>query len=182
MVLLVASLLCSDWSFQWWQPYPCLVPDLTGLAFRFSPLSVMLAVGLSYTAFTMLMYFMCTLRGFVINRCWILSNAFSASIEMLMQFYPSPCTLLMWCFVLMICECRTIPASYNKSYLILLCVCSQSCPTLCSPMDCSPLGSSIRGILQARILGWAAISSRREPSQPRDWTRVSCTLRQILYH
>ena len=97
------------------------------------------------------------------------------------SFYPSPCTLLMWCFVLMICECRTIPASYNKSYLILLCVCVQSCPTLCSPMDCSLPGSSIRGILQARILGWAAISSPREPSQPRDWTRVSCTARQILH-
>ena len=61
-------------------------PDLTGIAFRFSPLSVMLAVGLSYTAFSMLIYFMCTLRVFVINRCWILSNAFSAPTEMLIRF------------------------------------------------------------------------------------------------
>ena len=38
-----------------------------------------------------------------------------------------------------------------------MCVCStpQSCPTLCDPMDCSPPGSSVRGILQARILEWA---------------------------
>ena len=35
----------------------------------------------------------------------------------------------------------------------------QSCPTLCSPIDGSPLGSSIPGILQARILEWVAISS-----------------------
>ena len=35
---------------------------------------------------------------------------------------------------------------------------AQLCPTLCSPMDCSPPGSSVRGTLQARILEWAAIS------------------------
>ena len=34
----------------------------------------------------------------------------------------------------------------------------QSCPTLCDPMDCSPPGSSVPGILQARTLEWAAIS------------------------
>ena len=44
---------------------------------------------------------------------------------------------------------------------------TQSCPTLCNPMDCSPLGSSIHGILQARILEWVAISFSRESSQPR---------------
>ena len=35
---------------------------------------------------------------------------------------------------------------------------AQSCPTLCNPIDCSPLGSSVHGILQARILEWVAIS------------------------
>ena len=35
---------------------------------------------------------------------------------------------------------------------------AQSCPTLCDPMDCSPPGSSVHGILQARILEWVAIS------------------------
>ena len=34
----------------------------------------------------------------------------------------------------------------------------QSCPTLCDPIDCSPLGFSVPGILQARILEWVAIS------------------------
>ena len=35
----------------------------------------------------------------------------------------------------------------------------QSCPTLCDPMDCSPLGSSVHGILQAKILEWVACPS-----------------------
>ena len=35
---------------------------------------------------------------------------------------------------------------------------AQSCPTLCDPMDCSPPGSSIHGIFQARVLEWVAIS------------------------
>ena len=48
------------------------------------------------------------------------------------------------------------------------------CLTLCNPMDCSPPGSSVYGILQARILEWVTISSSRGSSQPRDWTWVSC--------
>ena len=51
---------------------------------------------------------------------------------------------------------------------------TQSCPTLCDPMDCSPPGSSVHGLLQARILGWVAIPSSRASSWPRDWTWVSC--------
>ena len=47
------------------------------------------------------------------------------------------------------------------------------CPTLCNPMDCSPPGSSVHGILQARELEWAAISFSRGSSQPRDRTQVS---------
>ena len=43
----------------------------------------------------------------------------------------------------------------------LLCLPTQLCPTLCDPMDCSPEGSSVHGILQARILEWVAISFSR---------------------
>ena len=50
---------------------------------------------------------------------------------------------------------------------------AQSCPTLCNPMDCSPPGSSVHGILQARILEWVAISFSRRSSWPRDRTQVS---------
>ena len=65
-----------------------------------------------------------------------------------------------------------------------VCVCSvaQSCPTLCSPMDCSSSGSSVHGILQARTLEWVTISSSSRYSWPRDWTCVSCIGKWILYH
>ena len=55
------------------------------------------------------------------------------------------------------------------SYWWHLCVCSfaQSCPTLCNPMLCSPLGSSVHGILQARILRWVAMPFSRGSSQPK---------------
>ena len=42
----------------------------------------------------------------------------------------------------------------------------QSCLTLCDPMDCSPPGSSVHGILQARILPWVAMPSSRASSHP----------------
>ena len=45
---------------------------------------------------------------------------------------------------------------------------------LCSPIDCGPPGSSVHGILQARILEWVATSSSRGFSWPRGQTRVSC--------
>ena len=42
------------------------------------------------------------------------------------------------------------------------------CLTLCYPIDCSLPGSSVRGILWARILGWVAIPFSRGSSRPRD--------------
>ena len=45
---------------------------------------------------------------------------------------------------------------------------TQSCLTLCDPMDCNPPGSSVHGTLQARILEWVAISYSRGSSQPRN--------------
>ena len=52
-------------------------------------------------------------------------------------------------------------------------------------MGCNPPGSSVHGILQGRILMWAAISSSRGYFPPRDWTLASCVSyigRWILYH
>ena len=49
-----------------------------------------------------------------------------------------------------------------------------SSPTLRDSMDCSPPGSSVRGIFQARILEWVAMPSSRGFSQPRDRTHVCC--------
>ena len=51
---------------------------------------------------------------------------------------------------------------------------AQLCLTLCDPMDYSPPGPSVHGILQARILEWVVIPFSRGSSQPRDLTQVSC--------
>ena len=58
---------------------------------------------------------------------------------------------------------------------------AQSCPTLCDPVDCSPPGSSVHGISQARILEWVVITFFRGSSSSRDQTRVSLIGRWILY-
>ena len=77
---------------------------------------------------------------------------------------------------------------YNKFTelpLSHICACSvaQSCLTLCNLTDCSPAGSPVHEIFQARILEWVAISYSRGSSWFRDWTHVSCvSCRQILYY
>ena len=70
----------------------------------------------------------------------------------------------------------------NSVYIQYVCLHSQSCPTVYDPMNCSPPGSSVYGIFQARILEWIAVFSSRGSSQTRDWKQVSCIGRQILYH
>ena len=76
--------------------------------------------------------------------------------------------------------------SVDSRYMCGVCAKSlQSCPTLHNPIDCSPPGSSVHGILQARILEWDAISSSRGASQPRDQTHISYISgigRQVLHH
>ena len=62
------------------------------------------------------------------------------------------------------------PAIFTKAFLSSYLQAPQSCPTLCDPVDCSPPGSSVRGILQARTLEWVAIPFSRGSSQPRDRT------------
>ena len=77
------------------------------------------------------------------------------------------------------------PPSVTDRYVVLLYVCAQSYPTLCDPMDYSPPGSSVHGILRARILEWVAMLSSRGSSRPRDQTHVfciSCNGRWILHH
>ena len=69
-----------------------------------------------------------------------------------------------------VCVCVCVCAHARVHAL----VCAQSCTALCNPTDCSPLSSSVHGILQAKILEWVAISSSRRSSWPRDLTHVSC--------
>ena len=59
---------------------------------------------------------------------------------------------------------------------------AQSRSTLCDPMDCSPPGSSVHWILQARILERVAISFSRGSSQHKDWSLVSCIAGRLFYH
>ena len=51
---------------------------------------------------------------------------------------------------------------------------AQLCPTLCDPTNCSPPGSSVHGIIQAKILEWIAIPFSKGSYQPRDRAWVSC--------
>ena len=67
---------------------------------------------------------------------------------------------------------------HTKPFLAFLsqfCLVAQSCPTLCDSMDRSLLGSSVHGILQARILDWVVTPFSRRHSPARDQTWVSCT-------
>ena len=82
------------------------------------------------------------------------------------QRYTSKCfmcknTLMFIQNFLNTCKCLSVTACMHaKSF--------QKCPTLCNPMDCSPPGSSVHGILQARILMWVIMPSSRGSSPPRD--------------
>ena len=62
----------------------------------------------------------------------------------------------------------------------VLCLVAQSCPALCYPMGCSLPGSSVHGILQARILEWVTISLSRGSSRPRDRTQISCKAGRVF--
>ena len=67
----------------------------------------------------------------------------------------------------------------------MYCLVAKLCLTLGDPMNCSPPGSSVHGISQARILVWVAISFSRESSPPRDRTsipHISCSGSWTLYH
>ena len=62
---------------------------------------------------------------------------------------------------------KTLLPNFSKGSVVV-------CWLLCDPMDRSPPGSSVHGILQVRILEWIAIPFSRGSSWPRDWTQVSC--------
>ena len=83
-------------------------------------------------------------------------------------------------FVEVICFHKMAYADTHK--LTSLCLlAAQSCLTLCDPVDCSPPGSSIHGILQARTLRWAAVSFSRGSFWSRNRIHVFCTGRWVFY-
>ena len=57
---------------------------------------------------------------------------------------------------------------YVCTFIYVPVLVSQLCPPLCDPVDCGLPGFSVHGILQSRVLEWAAVSFSRESSQPRD--------------
>ena len=71
-------------------------------------------------------------------------------------------------------ESRMVTVNYCWSDI------TQSCPTLCNPIDCSLPGSSDHGIFQARVLEWVAISFSGGSSQPRDRTQVFCIASRLF--
>ena len=78
----------------------------------------------------------------------------------LIQWYTNNCNL--W-----------LESQLVNTIVVIVVLVAQSCPTLCNPMDCSPPGSSVHGILQTRIMEWVAIPFSRGFSQPRGQTLVS---------
>ena len=74
---------------------------------------------------------------------------------------------------------RAGPCGLSEKVHICVCSFTHSCLTLYDSMDCSLPGSSVHGILQARILEWVAMPSSRGSSQPKDG---NCIGTQVLYH
>ena len=85
-------------------------------------------------------------------------------------------------------EQQTVPnweRSMSRLYIVTLLfnlhaectvlIAPQLCPSLCNPTDYTPPGSSVHGVLQARILEWVAISFSRGSMRPRSWTQLSST-------
>ena len=65
-------------------------------------------------------------------------------------------------------DCHSTLKTSIDIYTPCMCVCAkwlQLCPTLCNPMDCNLPGSSVPGILQARILEWVAQLSSKESNE-----------------
>ena len=77
--------------------------------------------------------------------------------------------------------CIMVHSTWELWATDLPCVHAQSCLTLCNAMDSSLPGSSVHGVLQARILEWVVISSSRGFSLPRDPALVPALAKQILY-
>ena len=113
----------------------------------------------------------CTWRSlFTIDHLWIdlpfpgvLSLSRPLSLPFLSFFLPPSLPLSLPSFFLFLLNWRG-NASMQSPLSVLL---GQSCPTLCSTMDCRPSGSSVHGILQTGILEWVAISSSGDLRNPR---------------
>ena len=132
-----------------------------------------------------LLLYQFSIEFFIINGCWILLKIFSESIDVIiwlstislliwyitlieLHIWENPCIpgikpTWSWCLILLICCWILFSRIFLKIFSSVFISDAaakllQSCPTLCDPIDGSPPGSSVPGILQARILEWVAIS------------------------
>ena len=116
--------------------------------------------------------------------CYLTISSSAAIISSCLQSFPASGSFPMISLEGMMLKLKlfasggqSIRASASASVLPMniQCICirvlvTQSCPTLCNPIDCSLPGSPVHGIFQARILAWVDISSSGGSSQPRDRT------------
>ena len=77
---------------------------------------------------------------------------------------------ILWKTLMTLLQLRALTLIQSSDWY---CLVPKSCPALCKPMDCSPPGSCVHGISQARLLEWVAISCFRGSSWPRDGTCIS---------
>ena len=92
-----------------------------------------------------------------LNRCDPMDVCVCVCVRVCIHTHSSPLRFVLECWIEF-----TVLYSRNVLFEVKWSEITQSCPTLCDPMDYSPTGSSIHGILQARILEWVAISFSRD--------------------
>ena len=115
-----------------------------------------------------------SLPGSAPSKCSSLMHSFSSSNFSLLQTFWNV-WVHRFCFLVHSWLCgplcrQLVPTAHPLS---ALCCCRSLCPPLCDPMDCSPPGSSVYGILQTRIPECVAMPFSRGSSQRRDQTCVS---------
>ena len=132
-------------------------------------------------------FYVCPWRRYAIDMCWIKipswnqlgwgedSPARRKQVTLENMSKRSVCILIGW-WEFFNTRKFSILKFYSVNLSTMPCCCylaTKSCLTLCDPMDCSPPGSSVHGILQAGILEWVAIPLSWVSSRPRDRTHVS---------
>ena len=123
-----------------------------------------------------------------VTSTWLYIHNMAATYFSSLIVYPSLPSTYVCMFVTLLYLQVTHMHTYTQMHtnkIMGVCVCSQSCPALWGPVDCSLSGFSVCGIFQAKILEWVAMPSSRGSSGLRDQTRVSCiscTGRHFLYH
>ena len=130
---------------------------------------------------------LCKVRQVNTEQSWIWtswSGWFNSETSILIHLWE--CALCMLSHFSHIRLCNPTDCSPPVSpvqFCVCACVCvliTQSCPTLCHPMDRTSPGLSVNGILQIRVLEWVSNPSSRGSSQPRVWIRVSCIAGRFL--